>query len=232
MAQDPVIRIALKNTFFMMFFVFLFQMGVALILAILLDSTKHLFKFFRTVFFFPILISATAIGLMFRLMYTYEYGLLNQFVTLFGIEKKVWLTENSAMFLVTIPIMWQYVGFYFVIFMAGISKIPQDIYESADLDGINPFQKSIYITIPLMRDVITSVAILIISGCFKVFDMVFIITNGGPLNSSQLLSTYMYNMAFSRYNNGYASAIAIIMIVLGTGITAIMRKILEPKNAD
>jgi raffinose/stachyose/melibiose transport system permease protein len=230
--RDPIIRVSLKNTFFMMFFVFLFQMIVAMILAMLLDSTKHLFKFFRTVFFFPILISATAIGLMFRLMYTYEYGLLNYFVTLFGGEKKVWLTEQSAMFMVTIPIMWQYVGFYFVIFMAGISKIPADIYESAELDGIGPFQKAVYITVPLMRDVITSAAILIISGCFKVFDMVFIITNGGPLNASQLLSTYMYNMAFTRANNGYASAIAIVMIILGTGITVIMRKILEPRDAE
>jgi raffinose/stachyose/melibiose transport system permease protein len=169
---------------------------------------------------------------MFKLIYTYEYGLLNYFVTLFGGDKHVWITANSAIFLVTIPIMWQYVGFYFIIFLAGISKIPQEIYESADLDGISSFRKAVSITIPLMRDVITSSVILVISGCFKVFDMVYIITGGGPLNSSELLSTYMYNMAFIKYNGGYASAIAIVMIILGTGITIIMRRLLESKNED
>jgi raffinose/stachyose/melibiose transport system permease protein len=214
----------------MMFFVFLFQMGAALLLAILVDSAKRLSKFFRTVFFFPILISATAIGLMFRLIYSYDYGLLNYFVTMLGGEKQVWLTEKSSIFLVSIPIMWQYVGFYFVIFMAGISKIPLDIYESAELDGIGPVQKVVYITIPMMRDVLTAVAILIVSGCFKVFDMVYMISNGGPVNSSEILSTYMYSMAFFNSNSGYASAIAIVMILLGTGLTVVMRKVFEQKD--
>jgi raffinose/stachyose/melibiose transport system permease protein len=230
--SDPVIRGSLRNTFIMMIFVFVFQIGVSLILAILVDSTKLLFKFFRTVYFFPILISATAIGLMFKLIYTYEYGLLNYVITLFGGEKKVWVTARTAIYLVTIPTMWQYVGFYFIIFMAGISKIPTEIYESADLDGIGAFRKAVSITIPLMRDVITSSVILVIAGCFKVFDMVYVITEGGPLNSSELLSTYMYNMAFRKYNGGYASAVAIVMILLGTGLTVILRKVLEPRDGD
>ena len=98
--------------------------------------------------------------------------------------------------------MWQYVGFYFVIFLTGMSKISPDIYESAELDGIRPWQKAVYITIPMMRDVLASAVVLVISGCFKVFDMVYVITNGGPMNSSQLLSTYMYSMAFEKYNGG------------------------------
>ena len=90
--------------------------------------------------------------------------------------------------------------------------------------------KAVYITIPMIRDVICSVVILVISGCFKVFDMVYIITEGGPMNSSELLSTYMYNMAFRRYNGGYASAIAVLMIVIGVALTLVLRKILEPKE--
>jgi raffinose/stachyose/melibiose transport system permease protein len=228
--NDRIIFLSLRNTFIMMFFVFLFQMGAALLLAILVDSAKRLSKFFRTVFFFPILISATAIGLMFRLMYTYDYGLLNYFATLLGHEKQVWLTEKSSIFFVSIPIMWQYVGFYFVIFMAGISRIPLDIYESVELDGIGPVQKVVYITIPMMRDVLTASAVLIVSGCFKIFDMVYMISNGGPVNSSEILSTYMYSMAFINSNSGYASAIAIVMILLGTGLTVVMQKIFEQKD--
>lgn len=228
--NDPIIRLSLRNTFIMMAGVFVFQIGVALLLAFLVSSVKRLFKFFRTTYFYPILISATAIGLMFKLIYGYEYGLLNYFVQLFGGEKQVWITQKTSIFLVTVPVMWQYVGFYFVIFLTGMSKIPTDIYESAELDGVTPFQKAYMITIPLMRDVITSAVVLVISGCFKVFDMVYVITEGGPLNSSELLSTYMYNMAFRKYNGGYASAIAIAMIVLGIGLTVILRRILEPKE--
>lgn len=227
---DPIISKSIKNTFVMMFFVVIFQVGFALVLAMFVSTTRKTFKFFRTVYFFPIVISATAIGLMFKLIYGYEYGLLNYIVELFGGERQVWINEATSIYLVTIPTMWQYVGFYFVIYLTGMSKIPDEIYESAELDGINAWQKAVYITIPMIRDVICSVVILVISGCFKVFDMVYIITEGGPMNSSELLSTYMYNMAFRRYNGGYASAIAVLMIVIGVALTLVLRKILEPKE--
>ncbi len=228
--SDTIISASIKHTFTMMAFVVVFQVGLSLVLAMFVSTVKKTFKFFRTVYFFPIVISATAIGLMFKLIYGYEYGLLNYIVGLFGVDKQVWINENTSIYLVTIPTMWQYVGFYFVIYLTGMSKIPEEIYESAELDGINSLQKAIYITIPMIKDVICSVVILVISGCFKVFDMVYIITEGGPMNSSELLSTYMYNMAFRRYNGGYASAIAVLMIVLGVVLTMFMRKLLEPKE--
>lgn len=224
---DPVIRVALRNTVILMAGVLIFQIGFALILAIMVDGIRHCFKFFRTIYFFPIVISATAIGLMFTLIYKYEYGLLNYFVVLFGGEKQVWINEKSSIYLALIPVVWQYVGFYFVIFLTGIANIPADIYESAMLDGIRPFQKAAYITIPMLRSVLTSSIVLVISGCFKVFDIIFMVTNGGPLDSSQLLSTYMYQKAFARGNGGYASSIAIVMIVLGVAVTSVLRKLLS-----
>lgn len=224
---DPVIRVALRNTVILMAGVLIFQIGFALILAIMVDGIRHCFKFFRTIYFFPIVISATAIGLMFTLIYKYEYGLLNYFVVLFGGEKQVWINEKSSIYLALIPVVWQYVGFYFVIFLTGIANIPTDIYESAMLDGIRPLQKAAYITIPMLRSVLTSSIVLVISGCFKVFDIIFMVTNGGPLDSSQLLSTYMYQKAFARGNGGYASSIAIVMIVLGVAVTSVLRKLLS-----
>ena len=224
---DPVIRVALRNTVILMAGVLIFQIGFALILAIMVDGIRHCFKFFRTIYFFPIVISATAIGLMFTLIYKYEYGLLNYFVVLFGGEKQVWINEKSSIYLALIPVVWLYVGFYFVIFLTGIANIPADIYESAMLDGIRPLQKAAYITIPMLRSVLTSSIVLVISGCFKVFDIIFMVTNGGPLDSSQLLSTYMYQKAFARGNGGYASSIAIVMIVLGVAVTSVLRKLLS-----
>ena len=227
MLHDPVIVTALKNTAILMVGVLIFQIGVSMALAIMVDTARHCFKFFRTVYFFPIVISATAIGLMFSMIYKYEYGLLNYILVALGGEKRVWITENSSAILSLIPVVWQYVGFYFVIFLTGIANIPTDIYESAELDGITGFQKAIYITVPMLKSVLVSSIVLVVSGCFKVFDIVFIITNGGPMDSSQLLSTYMYQKAFLRYNGGYASAIAVVMIILGIAVTAVLRGVLQ-----
>lgn len=229
---DPVIRISLRNTGIMIIGVLIFQIGISLLLALCVDSVKHLFKFFRTVYFFPIIISATAIGLMFSLIYKYDYGLLNYLLTMLGMEKQVWLTPMSAVYLVLLPVCWQYVGFYFVIFLTGMSKIPEDIYESAYLDGVKPLQKAFYITIPLLKDIIASSLVLVVSGCFKVFDVIYVITGGGPLNASELLSTYMYRKAFRDYNIGYASAISIIMIILGLVLTGILKKITSGLEDD
>ncbi len=229
---DPIIRMSLRNTGIMIIGVLIFQIGISLLLALCVDSVKHLFKFFRTVYFFPIVISATAIGLMFSLIYKYDYGLLNYLLTMLGMEKQVWLTPMSAIYLVLLPICWQYVGFYFVIFLTGMSKIPDDIYESAYLDGVKPLQKAFYITIPLLKDIIASSLVLVVSGCFKVFDVIYVITGGGPLNSSELLSTYMYRKAFVDYNIGYASAISIVMIILGLALTGILKKITSGLEND
>jgi raffinose/stachyose/melibiose transport system permease protein len=221
--SDKIIRLALTNTGIMILGVLLFQIVLSLILAICADSVNHAFRFFRTVFFFPIVISATAIGLMFSLIYKYDYGLLNYLMQFLGLERQVWLTKESALYMVLIPICWQYVGFYFVIFLTGISKISEDIYESARLDGIRPVQKAIYITIPMLKDILISNLVLVVSGCFRVFDMIYIVTGGGPLNASELLSSYMYRKAFMDYNVGYASAIAIVMIVIGLSLTGVLR---------
>ena len=169
---------------------------------------------------------------MFTLIYKYEYGLLNYFITLIGGEKQVWINEKTSIYLALIPVVWQYVGFYFVIFLTGISNISSDIYESAMLDGIRPVQKAVYITVPMLRSVLTSSIVLVVSGCFKVFDIIFMFTNGGPLDSSQLLSTYMYQKAFARGNGGYASSIAIVMIVLGVAVTSVLRKMLQGGEED
>lgn len=182
--SDPTVYRALLNTLILLIGCILVEVGVALVLAMLVDSVKKGFRFFRMVYFFPVVISGSAIGLMFYLAFQYEYGLMNSIIGLFGLEKVNWITENTAMYLVLIPALWQYVGFYFVIFLTAMSKVPEDIYESAMLDGINGFKKAIYITIPLIWDVIATSIGLVIAGSLKVFDIVFVMTGGGPLDAS------------------------------------------------
>ncbi len=229
---DPVVAIGVKNTLLLIVFALIFQVGVALILAICVDAVPHGFKFFRTVYFFPIVISATAIGLMFSLIYKYDYGLLNFIVELFGGEPQVWLTRERAIYMLLIPVCWQFIGFYFVTYLTSISGISSDIYESAVLDGAKPFQKAIYITIPMLKSTLMANIVLVVSGCFRVFDMVYVITGGGPMDSSQLLSSYMYYKAFRDYNTGYASAIAIVMMIMGLSITGVIKYFTNKISSD
>lgn len=212
---DPIIGKSMINTFILLIGCVVVEVGFALVLSVLADSIRRGFKFFRTVYFFPVTISGSAIGLMFYLVFQFEYGLMNNILASLGMEKINWITEKSAMYLVLIPVLWQYVGFYFVIFLTAIASVPTDIYESAVLDGITGFKKTVYITIPLIKDVVVTAVSLVIAGSLKVFDIVFVMTGGGPMDASQLLSTYQYQQAFVYNNQGYASAVSVLIIVLG-----------------
>lgn len=227
---DSIIGKSLINTLILLVGCVLVEVGVALILAVLVDSIKRGFRFFRMVFFFPVVISGSAIGLMFYLAFQYDYGLMNNIIAVFGMEKINWITENSAMYLVLIPVLWQYVGFYFVIFLTAIANVPTDIYESAQLDGITGFKKTIYITIPMIQEVIVTSLGLVIAGSLKVFDIVYVMTNGGPLDASQLLSTYQYQQAFVYNNQGYGSAISVLIITLGLIIYIVTNKLAQQKE--
>ncbi len=225
--KDVAVHKAIINTFIMLITVILFQVGFALILALMVHYLQKGYKFFRTVYFFPVTISGTAIGLMFYLAYGYEYGFLNSILTFFGKDKIIWITENSALFMVLIPIIWQYVGFYFVIFLAALSKIPQDFYDSALIDGASKIYSAVYISIPLIWDVIAVSLSLAIVGTFKVFDIVYVITGGGPMNASQVLGTYLHSVAFTGQNQGYGSAIGTLIIFLGLLLSVITNKFLK-----
>ena len=221
--SDPAIVKSVSNTFFLMGMVIIVQVGLALILALMVSGITVAKRFFRTVFFFPVVISATALGLLFVLMYDYTSGALNQLLSIMEMEPVWWLNEKSAMTGVSIPVLWQYVGFYFVIFLTGMSKIPDSIYESAYLEGITESKKAIYITIPLIWDVIKVVLILAITGALRVFDLVWVISRGGPKDASQLLGTYMYRQAFVSSKIGYASAIAVFIVLLGLILSIVSR---------
>ncbi|MGL4799835.1 MAG: carbohydrate ABC transporter permease [Cellulosilyticaceae bacterium] len=231
MFSDQNIHTALTNTFIMMGLTVVFEVGLGFLLAIFVDNIKRGQKFYRTVFFFPVVISATAIGLMFVLFYDYRAGLLNTLIGKFGVDPILWLDEAKALYMIAIPTVWQYVGFYFVIVLTGIAAIPEDIYESAYLDGITGFKKVIYITIPLLKGVIKSCLVLVITGTLKIFDLAWVILpHGNPVGASYLLGTLQYEMVYESYRVGYGSAIAVLIVVLGLGISLIVNKFLKEED--
>ncbi len=231
--SDPTARVALMNSLKIMGLTIVFQVGMAILLALLVDSIKRGQQFFRIVYFFPIVISATAIGLMFSLFYYYDGGMFNQILQLFGHDKVLWLSKDRAFTMVAIPVLWQYVGFYFVIMLTGLSGVPEEVYESAAMDGATGFKKVWYITLPLVSDVIITCTTLAITGAIKVFDLPSVVArNGAPNGLTHFLGTYMHNQAFVAQNVDYGSTISIIIVVLGVLVAQVVGKILQRDSAS
>ena len=226
--EDPVGRVALMNSLKIMGLTVVFQVGVALVLALMVDNIKKGQQFFRVVYFFPIVISATAIGLMFNLFYSYDGGMFNQIRAWFGLDRVFWLDKTKAFGMVAIPILWQYVGFYFVILLTGLSSVPEEVYESAELDGATGFKKIWYITLPLISDVLVTCTTLAITGSIKVFDLPSVIArNGAPNGLTFFLGTYMHNQAFVAQNVDYGSAISIVIVLFGVLAAQAVRLLLN-----
>ena len=241
---DPYMRIAMKNTAILIVCTVVFQVGIALVLALLVDNIRHGQQFFRTVYFFPIVISATALGLMFNLIFLYKGGMINQLLLKLGMldyEVKSngkmivdWLDwKDKAHFMTTMfmPVMWQYVGFYFVIIITGINNIPTDLYEAAALDGADGWKKTRYITIPLLRNVLRTCLVLAITGALKVFDLPWVMFGAGmPENRGWLTGTYMYDQTFNRMNVDYGSTIAVFIVVLGIILSNVTNRVFKPSE--
>ncbi|MGI6018409.1 MAG: carbohydrate ABC transporter permease [Marvinbryantia sp.] len=232
MLQDKNLLIALKNTLILMVSTVVFQVGIALVLAIMVDQITKGKKFFRVVYFFPIVISATALGLLFNLVFLRDKGMVNQFLELFGRTKLIdWKDQSHALVTMLLPVMWQYVGFYFVIIVTGLNNIPDDLYESASIDGATRWQRIRYITLPLLHNVLCTCVVLAVTGALKAFDLPWIMfPKGMPLNSTWLTSTYMYYHAVESRNTDYGCAIAVLIVVLGIISAKLVNQIFKEKD--
>ncbi len=230
---DPKLRTALGNTVILTVCTVVFQVGIALVLALLVDSIRVGAQVFRTLYFFPIVISATALGLMFNLIFLYNGGMLNQLLLNLG-----WITENidwkntdHFMFTMLSPVMWQYVGFYFVILVTGLNNISEDLYEAAALDGCTGMNRMRYITLPLLRNVLCTCLVLAITGALKVFDLPWVMFGAGmPQDQGWLTGTYMYDQTFNRGNVDYGSAIAMLIVVLGVVLSNVANRVFKPRH--
>lgn len=232
MLKDPNMLIALRNTLILMVCTLVFQVGIALVLAILVDQIRVGAKFFRVVYFFPIVISATALGLLFNLIFLRDKGMLNQLLAIFGQTELIdWKDQARAFITLMIPVMWQYVGFYFVIIITGLNNIPMDLHEAAAIDGASRWQRIRYITLPMLHNVLCTCAVLAMTGALKVFDLSWVMfPKGMPLNSTWLTGTYMYYHANETRNTDYGCAIAVVIVVLGVISSKIVNRIFKEKD--
>ena len=210
------------------------QVPLAMLMAIILSRRPRGWKFFRTVYFFPQVISGIALATLWRAIYNADTGLLNGLLRSIGLGHlaKDWLgTIETA--LPAVLIYWVfYVGYYMVIMMADITTIDESYYEAATIDGATDFQQAIYITIPLIKktSLLTCVTLASVMG-LRQFEQVYMLTNGGPANRTSTIVLYMYKK-LQDSNYGLAGASAVILILVGVVFIVCIRKIFEGRNEE
>jgi raffinose/stachyose/melibiose transport system permease protein len=218
LVQDGTFWQAFGNNLILTGLCVLGQVGLAFIFASLLNSRMIRWKnMHRTLAYLPSILSAVVVGFIWTMVYDYNYGLLNTILRFFGHADaaKPWLDQPKlSLFLVSVPMIWQYIGFYLVILLASFSSIDASVLEMAELDGATGIKKAVYITFPLIKRMILVCITLCIAGNMKSFDHIFVMTGGGPGTSSIVMALYAYIESFTRYRMGYGSAMSIMILIL------------------
>jgi multiple sugar transport system permease protein len=218
--NDPLFWTTLKNTAYYVVGTVPVGTGLALLLALALNQKIYGLAIFRTIYFLPVVSSVVAISVLWVWLYQADFGLINQFLRLFGITGIRWLSSPTwAMPAIIIMSIWHGLGYSIVIFIAGLQSIPHDYYEAARIDGANSWQQFRYITIPLISPVTFFVIILSLIGSFQVFEQAYVMTQGGPVNATKTIVYYLYQNGFMYFHMGYASALAYILFVIIVVIT-------------
>ncbi|HUX39838.1 MAG TPA: sugar ABC transporter permease [Rectinemataceae bacterium] len=188
---------------------------VGFLMALVVVSTSKLRRLSEAIFFIPFILSTTVVGTLWAWIFQKNYGILNKLLGVFGLHEIGWLTDPKfAMASIAIATIWWTAGFNMILFSAGMKQIPEEIYESARLDGANRLQVLGLITIPLLRDTALLVLILQIIASFKVFGQSYVMTGGGPYGRTRVLVQYVYETGFSYFKMGYASAMSIFLFVI------------------
>ncbi len=220
--QDGVFWTSIQNNFLLVIASLLTQLPIGLIMALLLFSPIKGMRLFRSVYFMPFLMSTVAIGILFIFIYEGNYGLLNAIMGTIGLEslQTAWIgKESTAIWAVIATVCWQFAPFYMILFRATIVGIPEELYEAADIDGASGWQRFKNITLPLLMPIIITSAILSVIGSLKYFDLIYVMTGGGPNNSTELMATYMYKQTFTNFNMGYGSSISFSMFIIAFVVT-------------
>lgn len=231
---DPIFWEALKNNLFVVAASVFGQVPLALFFALLLNRKMKGGKLFRTIGFMPVVISTVIISLVWGMMYNSRRGLFNQLFETFGLESwtQNWLGDPKwAMISVCITIVWQFVGLYLIIFLAALQNVPQELYEAAEIDGASGFKKTLYITLPMLRETIVVAVILCISGSLRTFDLIYVMTAGGPGHSTEVLAMYMFDQTFSSTRYGYGSTLSLFIFFFSLGLVYLSTIILRKKSA-
>lgn len=224
---------SMLNSFYFMVGGFLVLMPLSFALALLITSKLKGTKLMKTSYFMPVMLSTTAVALMWVYILNPSFGALNQMLDAVGLENlsREWLsTPTLNVWCVVLINEWMYAGYNMLIFAAGLVAIPSSLYEAAEIDGCTGWKKILYISIPLSKESFKIFSVLCVTGCVKVFDLIWAMTRGGPNHTSETPATLLYNEAFTYKFFGKSSAIGVILLILGIVLSIMMNRIFRSKD--
>jgi ABC-type sugar transport system permease subunit len=215
--RDRNFLIALKNSFVYIVLSSALILLVGFTLAVIIDNKVKGWKAYRFVYFLPTMLSFVVVALLWHKIYDPRLGLLNKTLELLHLSvlRQKWLADpDIAMYCIIAMVVWQWAGLFMVFFLAAMGHIDETIYEAAKIDGVTVFQRVFKITLPMIRDQFIIIAIILLIASVKVFDIVWVTTQGGPAGSTHVLGTFLYLVAFRFNRVGYASVVAVIALAI------------------
>jgi multiple sugar transport system permease protein len=221
---DPTIRIAFLNTIGFVIVAVVLQLAVALALAVLVQSRmpSWLRAFFRSSLFFPLILSAASVSLVMAYLFNQDFGLVNRVLNVVGIPDVPWLTSGfGAAVVVILVYVWQNFGFTFLLFVGGLASIPRDVYEASAIDGATGWRQFRRITLPLLSPTMLVASVMAIIAALQIFDQPYVLTRGGPGDSTRTAVMVIFESAFQQLQFGRASAIGIVLTLIIIGVTAL-----------
>ncbi len=230
LVRDELFHLALRNNLVWVVIGTVAPLVIGMILALLLWSRPKGFTLFRTIFFLPHILLTVVIGIIWSWIYNPIFGILNIWLDGIGLVQisRGWLGDpNTALYAVLIAAIWAEVGFVFVILLAGLQNVSRDLLEAATIDGANGWQRFKDVTLPQLANVLNVVTALLLIGGFNVFDIIFVMTQGGPANATQTMATMTYDAAFTLNRVGYGSAISLVMTAISLVASVVFLKLRE-----
>ncbi|MFF5370340.1 carbohydrate ABC transporter permease [Streptomyces sp. NPDC013187] len=221
---DETVLVSFRNTLVFMVFAVALQLLVALALALTLNGRMPVWlrSVFRSAFFFPLVLSAASISVVMKYLFNQDFGVINWLLGFVGIAPVPWLTsENAAMATVVLVYVWQQFGFSFLLFVGGLNNIPKEIHEAAALDGATGLRKHLAVTLPLLSPTLLVTSVVGIINALQVFEQPYVLTNGGPGDSTRTVVMVIYETAFEQLRFGEASAVGVLLFVLIMAVTAL-----------
>jgi raffinose/stachyose/melibiose transport system permease protein len=223
---------ALGNSLLLALLSVVIQLPIALGLALLLGKGRKGERGFLSIYFMPVLISTVVIGQLWLKIYNPSYGLLNVALRAIGLDSlaTIWLDRKTALGATFVPIIWQYVGYHMLLMYAGIKSVPIEYREAAMIDGAREGQVNRYIVLPYIKPILKICTIFAVTGSLKSFDLIYVLTNGGPLHATEVPSTLLISMLFLRNRYGMGSTIAFLLIILCFTFALIIGRIFKDKE--
>ena len=212
--KEPIFYKVMFNTFMYLVLAVPFLVIFPLFLAVLINQKIRGITLYKVLLYIPVIISIVVAAIAFKWLYA-NSGILNYFLSLFNIKPIGWLVDTKwALISVTLATIWKGIGYYMMIYLASLMSVPQDLYEACEIDGANFLQKHLTVTIPHIMPTIALVSTISTISAMKVFAEIYVMTKGGPLNSSKTIVYYIYERAFENLDLGYASALAVVLLVI------------------